>query len=472
MIIARLKPGMSSAAAQSQLAGLAANLEKMFPAEQKDQTFTTAPVPRISISTTPQDESDMAILGPMLLGMSTVVLIIACLNLTNMQLAQGMARHKEIAIRLAVGGNRRQIVRQLLTEAFVLALAGGAAGFVLGVWSSGLLAASMRRLVPFEIVWIGGANVPVLLATIAFSTAATFAFALAPALRISRPAVAFDLKELASEDAGRRHRSLVPGHPLVVIQIAFSLALLTASALFIRGAVRASSFDTGLRPGSSFLIEVDASLADYDQQTAKQLYQSLNQRFASLPGVEQAAISATVPFGMLALSRNVQRAGVRSVAGSKPATAAEGLAFNATWNSISADYFAASGLPVLRGREFSPGESTDPDAPPIAIIDEVLAKKLWPDSDALGRYIQYAGRDVTVADGDSGHVGMSNDMSEDAATGEAIQVVGIARTRRQALFEKNPPVKSMFRSRADFGATFSTSFAFGNAPRTSTQQQT
>src|SRR5207249_4125361 len=175
-------------------------------------------------------------LAPMLLGMSAVVLIIACLNLANMQLAQGMARRKEIAIRLAVGGNRRQIVRQLLTEGFVLALAGGGAGFVLGVWSSGLLAGSMKRLLPFEIVWMGGANVPVLLATIVFSITATFAFALGPALRISRPAIAFDLKELAGEDAGRRHRSL--GHPPVVIQIAFSLALLTASALFIRGAAR------------------------------------------------------------------------------------------------------------------------------------------------------------------------------------------------------------------------------------------
>src|SRR5439155_8005095 len=178
MIIARLKPGLSGAVAQPQLESLAANLEKAFPVEQKDQTFTTAPVPRLSISTNPQNESDMAILAPMLLGMSAVVLIIACLNLANMQLAQGMARRKEIAIRLAVGGNRRQIVRQLLTEGFVLALAGGGAGFVLGVWSSGLLAGSMKRLLPFEIVWMGGANVPVLLATIVFSITATFAFAL------------------------------------------------------------------------------------------------------------------------------------------------------------------------------------------------------------------------------------------------------------------------------------------------------
>jgi predicted permease len=439
MIIGRLKPGVSGAAAQPQLEALAANLEKAFPVEQKDQTFLTAPVPRLSISTAPQNEGDMAILAPLLLGMSAVVLFIGCLNLANMQLAQGMARHKEIAIRLAVGGNRWQIVRQLLTEGFLLALAGGAVGFVLGVWSSGLLAASMKRLIPFEIVWMGGANAPVLLATIAFSTAATFAFALGPALRISRPAVAFDLKELASENSGRRHRSLVPGHPLVVIQIAFSLALLTASALFIRGAARAASVDTGLRPGSSFLVEVDASLAGYDRKNAQQLYQRLNQQFASLPGVERVAISATVPFGMLALSRNVQRAGRQPAPGSKPATAAEGLAFNATWNSISADYFAASGLPILRGREFTPGESTDPAAPPVAIVDDVLAKKLWPGGDALGQYIQYAGRNAPVAEGDSGHMGMSNDVSEEVAKGEAIQVVGIAQSRRQALFEKDPP---------------------------------
>jgi predicted permease len=438
MIIARFKPGMTVAAARPRLARLAANLEKAFPVEQKDQTFTATPVPRLSVSTVPQNDNEIDALAPMLLGMSAVVLIVACLNLANMLLAQGAARRKEIAIRLAVGGNRGQILRQLLIEGFVLAFAGGAAGLVFGVWSSQLLVASMQRLVSFDILWMGGANVPVLLATFGFCTAATVTFALGPALRITRLTVAADLKEQASEELRRRRWSLIPGHPLVVVQISFSLALLTATALFIRAADKAASVKTGLEPGSSVLVETDASLAGYDRQRAPQLYQRLNQELSALPGVEQAAISATVPFGMVELSRNVQRAGLRPAADTKPATAAEGLAFNATWNSVGANYFAAVGLPVIRGRGFRSTESIAPGGPPVAIVDETLAKHLWPDGDALGQSLQYASPNAPIAKSDSGHIGIGNDLSGEPGSGEAIQIVGIVPATRYGLFEKNP----------------------------------
>src|SRR5262249_54202463 len=148
------------------------------------------------------------------------------------------------------------------------------------------------------------------------------------------------------DDAGRRWR-LIPGNPLVVIQIAFSLALLTATGLFVRGAAKAASIETGLQPGSSVLVETDASLAGYDRTQDQELYRRLGERLAALPGVEHAAISATVPFGMLSLSRNVQRAGVHTTPGSRPSTAAEGLAFAAAWNSISANYFETVGLTLL-----------------------------------------------------------------------------------------------------------------------------
>ena len=438
MIIARLKPGTTAAAARPGLDGLAVNLEKAFPVEQKDQTFTMTPVPRLSVSTVPQNENDIGALAPMLLGMSAVVLIVACLNLANMLLAQGTARRKEIAIRLAIGGNRRQIVRQLLIEGFALSLAGGASGLMLGVWSSGLLVASMQRLVSFDIVWRGGVNVPAVLATFGFCTAAAIAFGLGPALRVTRPTVAADLKEQPSEELRRRRRSLIPGHPLVVVQISFSLALLTATALFIRAADKAASVKTGLEPGSSFLVETDASLAGYDRQQALQLYQRLNQKLSALPGVEQAAIAATVPFGMVELSRNVQRAGLRPAADTKPATAAEGLAFNATWNSVGANYFAAVGLPVRSGRGFSSTESIAPGGPSVAIVDETLAKHLWPDGDALGQSIQYANPNAPIAKSDSGHIGIGNDLSGEPASEQVIQIVGIVPATRYGLFEKNP----------------------------------
>src|SRR3954465_8709559 len=286
IVIGRLKPGVTAVAAKPALEGLAANLEKAFPVEQKDQTFVTTPISRFSVSTAPSGEGGLAAIAPTLLGMATVRLLVACLNLANMLLARGTARRKEIAIRLALGGSRWRIVRQLLSEGFVLALLGGVGGLILGIWTSDLLVGSMRRLMPFDMVWSSGANPAVLAATFGFCLLGTLLFALGPALKISRSAVVTDLKEQAGEDVVRRRWKFLPRHPLVVLQIAFSLALLTAAALFIRGANKAASVETGLRPGISYILEVDASLAGYQPDRSRELYRKLNEKFAALPGVE------------------------------------------------------------------------------------------------------------------------------------------------------------------------------------------
>src|SRR6266481_2778219 len=438
-ILGRLKPGTTAAAAKPALEGLAANLEKAYPVAQKNQTFITAPVSRIAVSTNPTAASGVKSIAPLLLGMAVVVLLVGCLNLANMLLARGTARRKEIAIRLALGGTRWQIVRQLLSEGFVLALLGGLGGLILGLWSSGLLIGSMRKLMPFEIVWSTGANPAILVATFGFCLLGTLMFALGPALKISRSAVITDLKQHAGEDLMRRRWKFLPRNPLVVVQIAFSLALLTAAALFIRGAGKAASVDTGLKPGSSYLVEVDASLAGYEAKRAQEVYQNLNERLAALPGVEHVSISATAPFGITSSDKNVQRAGVNSGPEAKPATAAEGLAFKAAWNSVGADYFSTVGLPVVRGRAFTEAEATRP-GPKVAIIDEALAKKLWPDGDALGQRIQYAGENAPSAEGGGGaHIGGSADSSDKEKQEETSEIVGIVPVTRHELFEKEEP---------------------------------
>ncbi|MFZ0916228.1 MAG: ABC transporter permease [Candidatus Udaeobacter sp.] len=466
-IMGRLKPGMTAAAAKPALEGLAANLEKAYPVEQKDQTFLTAPVPRNSVSNNPTHEGGIKAIAPLLLGMAVVVLLVACLNLANMLLARGTARRKEIAIRLALGGSRWRIVRQLLTEGFVLALLGGAGGLVLGLWSSDLLVGSMRKLMPLDIVWMSGPSPAILAATFGFCLIGTLMFALGPALKISRCALVTDLKEHAGEDVVRRRWKFLPRNPLVVVQIAFSLSLLTAAALFIRGAGKAASVDTGLKPGASYILEVDASLAGYEPQRARELYRNLNDRLAALPGVEHASISSVVPFGMFELDRKVQCAGLRPGPGAKPATAADGLAFDVPWNSVGVDYFSTVGLPVIRGRAFTEAEATQP-GPKVAIIDEVLAKKLWPDGDALGQRIQYASANAPSAqDGGGGHFGSSADVSEEEKQAETIEIVGIVPATRHALFEKEPvggiylPFARGFQSDVSFFVRFR-SFAPGN----------
>jgi len=430
-IMGRLKPGLTAAAAKPELAGLAANLEKAYPVEQKDQTFMAERVSRNTVSNTPGSDSKIIAIAPLLLGMAVVILLVACLNLANMLLARSAARRKEIAIRLALGCSRWRIVRQLLTEGFVLALLGGVGGLILGLWASDLLVGSMRRLVPLDIVWLTGPNPAILAATFGFCLLGTLMFALGPALKISRSAVVTDLKEHAGEDVVRRSWKFLPRHPLVVVQIAFSLALITAAALFIRGAGKAASVDTGLRPGASYILEVDASLAGYEPKRSQELYRNLNERLAALPGVERASISSIVPFGMFELSRKVQRAGVHPASDAKPATAAEGLAFEVAWNSVGAGYFSVVGLPVTRGRGFTETEATQP-GPKVAIIDEVLAKKLWPDGDAVGQRIQYADqKGGTSADLNSGEK-------------ESMEIVGIVPATRHALFETEEPVGGIY----------------------------
>ena len=436
-IIGRLKPGMTAAATKPALEGLAANLEKAYPIEQKAQTFMVRSVPRNTVSNNPASDSGLKAIAPLLLGMAVVVLLVACLNLANMLLARATARRKEIAIRLALGGSRWRIVRQLLTEGFVLAMLGGVAGLILGLWSSDLLVGSMRKLMPLDIVWLTGPNPAILAATFGFCLLGTLMFALGPALKISRSAVMTDLREHPGEDVVHRRWKFLPRNPLVVVQIAFSLALLTAAALFIHGANRAASVDTGLKPGASYVLEVDASLAGYEPKRAQELYRNLNERLAALPGVEHASISSIVPFGMFELSRKVQRAGLRLGPDAKPATAAEGLAFEVAWNSVGADYFSTVGLPVVRGRAFSEAEATQP-GPKVAIIDQVLAKKLWPEGDALGKRIQYAGENAPSAEGGGAHVGRSADLNEEEKQEETIEIVGIVPATRHALFEKEP----------------------------------
>src|SRR3979490_113154 len=324
-IMGRLKPGMTAATAKPALEGLAANLEKAYPVGQKDQTFLAAPVARNSVSNNPAAENGIKMIAPRLLGMALVVLLVACLNLANMLLARGTARRKEIAIRLALGGSRFRIVRQLLTEGVLPAPPRGACGLVLGLWSSDLLVGSLGKMLPLDIVWLAGPNFSILAATFAFCVVGTLGFALGPALKLSRSAVVADLKEQAGEDVVRRRWKFLPRNPLVVAQFAFSLALLTAAALFIRGAAKAASVDTGLTPGASFLLETDASLAGYDQKRAQDLYRNLEERLRALPAVEHTSVSATVPFGMISLDRNVQRAGVQPAPDAKPATGPEDL---------------------------------------------------------------------------------------------------------------------------------------------------
>jgi predicted permease len=434
-VVGRLKAGVTPAAAAAALQTVATNLEKALPVDQKDQTLIIRPLPRTRTSTYPTGEDDLAMVGSMLAVLAAIVLLVACLNLANMLLARGLSRRKEIAVRLALGGGRSRIVRQLLTEGFVLSLAGGVGGSLGGLQSSSLLANSLSAHMPVAMFLRGGGDPAVFVATLGFCALATLFFALGPAVKLTRGSVLAGLKERAGEDFAPRLRTWLPRHPLVVAQIALSLGLLTAAGLFIRGALNASGVETGFKIDPTVLVEADASLGGYEEASSLQLYRAVNDRLAALPGVQAVSIASTVPFGFATINRPVQWAGARSTPDSHPATAAEGLAFNVRWNSVGADYFVTMGLPLVRGRAFSPVEAEAVGAPPVAIIDEVLAKKLWPEGDAVGRRIQWAERGTpTAAGGGSGTMGVSDDIARRAHDPESVEIVGIVPATRWERF--------------------------------------
>ena len=175
--------------------------------------------------------------------------------------------------------------------------------------------------------------------------------------------------------------------------MALSLALLLAAGLFLRMAQHAANLDVGMRADATVLTEVDASLSGYDETRGLVLYSQLEERLRAIPGVQSAAVGVTVPFGMVSLGERIRRAGTAAPQGTKASTPAGGQEFGASWNAVGASYFDAMGITVLRGRPFADTEAMHPGAPRVAIIDEKLARELWPDDDPIGHSIEVAPRE-------------------------------------------------------------------------------
>jgi len=384
ILMGRLKPDVTLQAADRTLAVVSSQMEKAYPAENKDQALLVRPLARMSVSTSPQNDGPLKTLAMMLLLLAGVVLLIASLNLANMMMAKGTTRRKEIAIRLAIGGSRSRIVRQLVTEGLLLAIAGGALGLVAASWSTTLLIQSLARLAPLDIVYDAAPDPRVLGFTLLFCALSTVVFGLFPAWKLSRPDVWVDLKENPGEDvAGRRRRLFSRGNILVMVQLSLSLMMLTAAGLFVHSAVRASNVRPGFTLENEVLAEVDASFVNYDEAHASPLFRTVKDRLRQVPGVQSVAIAATIPFGLLSMEKNITPSDV--------AVSKEHPAVGARYNIVSEDYFQTLGIPILRGRPFTAAESTAGSKSSVAIIDKAAAGKLWAGGDALGKHIRLDG---------------------------------------------------------------------------------
>jgi predicted permease len=373
--LARLRPGMTLAAADAQLTGVAAAMQAAWPVENKDQTLLVRPLSRLNVSTGPSSNEGLAVPAILLLCMAAVVLLIASLNVANMMLARGAARRKEIAIRLALGGGRRDIIQQLLAESMILALMGGAAGLCVAWSSTRVLVSSMARLAPLDLVYSATPDLRVLAATFGFCLFSTLLFGFMPAWNLSRPDLVTDLKDGERGGSGGK-RFFSRGNLLVMGQICLSLTLLTAAGLFLRSALRAADLAPGFRTANSIVVELDAGLAGYNQTRGRETYRALLARLKALPGVESASLAATVPFGITSNERGIRRAD--SDAADKRSLV------NCQSNLVDENYFQTMGIAMLRGRSFLPAEAAARSA---VVIDRLAANRLRPDGDALGTHI-------------------------------------------------------------------------------------
>ena len=411
MLVGRLRPGLTEAAAAPQLEQLARRLEDAYPAANKNQTFVVNRLPRMGTSTEPGDDGEFFALLGLLQAMAGLVLIIACLNLANMLLARASARRREVGIRLALGSGRGRIMRQLLVEGLALSLVGGASGLIVAAWAMSLLVTSFAGAIPFgiDVVVATRPDARVLAATIGFAIASTLIFGLWPAWRLARTDVVTELKQQAGDQPGARRRWLSLRHALVVTQIALSLALLTAGGLFLRSAMAAADADPGFEFRQGVAAAIDPSLAGYDETRGRQIYRELLDRVRALPGVKAASVATLIPYGEVTESERVRRPGTTGDAGRASAIA----------NIVGADYFAALGLPVLRGRDFTRGEEESPAGAPVAIIDEPLARRLFPNEDPLGQPI------VFVKD-------------DESPKGAPFEIVGVVPGLRHDLYDRAP----------------------------------
>lgn len=426
-LVARLQSGMTADIAQAALAGTASALEELYPVGQKDQALILGPLPRFVAGSEPKQVGILAgLFGTVLMGLTGTVLLIVSLNLAGLLLVRGHARRKEFAIRLALGGTRTRLVRQLLTEGLLLAFVGGAPGSLCALWLIHVLIAALSSRLSIALLFTAPAPVVLVCSTLFFCTLATLLFALGPALTLLRRDLIPDLQQNAGEDAGwRRPWRWRPRHPLVVAQIALSLALIIGAGHFARWVGRWLGADPGMDASHTLVVEFDASLGGRDQTRNLELFRAVGERLASVPGVDSSSIAISTPYSFNQTERFVRRAGTRPAPGARPATAAEGFAFVAPFNAVGADYFTAVGRPLLRGRAFTRFETDQAGTPPVAIIDDALAARLWPGEEALGRRLEWAGGEGTSSAGSSG--------------GETLEIVGIARALRPEPSEGKPP---------------------------------
>lgn len=364
--IARLRSGVTWDRAQAEMNQIAASLAREYP---KESSYIGVRVASLYEDTV----GDVRPILRVLLGAVLLILLIAAANVTNLLLTRSTTRRKEIAIRVALGAGNGRLLRQVLTESLLLSLTGGAVGIVLATWSSKLLGAVIGRTLP----QVRDLNVDgnVLLFALAISVATGIVFGLAPAGHSVRDGLSETLKSGGRTSDGSASRSPLR-KALVVAEMATALVLLVAAGLLVKSFLRLRQISPGFDPHQRVAMNVWLPWAKYSKpETQTPFYRELLQRVSVLPGVQEASVVSTLPFADF--DRRAFQLDNKSYAA--------GEAEEADSYMVGPHYFSTIGIPLLRGRDFSPQDTKD--SPYVVIVNDALARRMWPDENPLGKHV-------------------------------------------------------------------------------------
>jgi macrolide transport system ATP-binding/permease protein len=376
-VTGRLKPGVSPEQAQAAMSVLARRLEQTDP--DAHQGFGQVVTPKDQSRLFPGLQRPTTIFFGLLMGVVSLVLLIACANVANMLLARSLARRREMAVRLALGASRRRLIRQLLTESLLLSLLSGGVGLLLAYWSTSLIGA-IRLPTPVPIALDLSPDSRVLVFTLVVAVLTGLVFGLTPALQASRQDLTTVLKGESAVIKGTRRRFSLHG-TLLVAQVAISFVLLVGSGLFIRSLVNAQKIDPGIDTDNVLGAAINVELEAYDETRGREFFRQLTQRVAALPGVQSVSISNFLPLGTshqqidVYTGEDVQGGGAHNV----------GVDFNV----VGTDHFNTLGIPLLRGRDFTDRDRAGSQN--VAIINETMAKRFWPGQEPIGKVFRFGG---------------------------------------------------------------------------------
>jgi putative ABC transport system permease protein len=390
--IANLKPGVTLEQARADMNAVARHIEEQNPSEMDR-----------GVSLVTLREYQVGDIRPTLLilfGAVGFVLLIACANVANLLLARAATRHKEIAVRTALGANRSRLVRQLLTESLVLSVAGGGLGLLFAVWGITQLIALMPANMPgAKDMRVDG---KVLGFTLGVSLVTALVFGLVPALQATKSDLNESLKEGGRGGTAGAHRSRARSL-LVVSEIALSLVLLIGAGLMINSFIRLEQVSPGFETRNVLTMRLSLPAAQYpDGRRRATFFQQVVERIGALPGAESVAAISRLPLTPGNSSRSFE------IEGKPNDSSRDGP--GADYRVISSDYFQALSIPLLKGRAFT--EQDNGDAPPTAIINETAARRYWPNEDPLGKRLRIESGDpwmeIVGVVGNVKHVGLDS----------------------------------------------------------------